>query len=405
MELNGIHFDKEAWLRLAEENRIMADKLRKQLIRELPHPARQVALPGFDPDFNLDSPSQVLKSLQELGLRTKVKDALTGHMEEGPIHSTNEIVLAMFKKEHPVIAKLLDFRGYAQAVKSFGPEYLKHIDPKTNRIHTSYFPFTGAGRYASSNPNIQQVPRDKKFRACFCAPPGKRILAADYSQIELRIAAEMACDETLMGVYIRGEDAHSQTASLVSHVAIDKVGKAERQMAKAVNFGLIYGMGSEKLVLYAQANYNVTMSPAEAKIFRDRYFDAYEGIRRWHQQIFSDTNKRRGVTRTVAGRLRYLPPNTHNEWANTPVQGTGADGLKRSLAWVYQALKKYGDRAKMVHMVHDEIVLEVDDDDELCKAVDQELRTTMESAIQPMLKKVPVVAEGGWGDSWATAKE
>jgi DNA polymerase-1 len=387
MELTGFDFDAEAWTRLAEHNEKMAEKLRHELVHELPHPKNQLALPGFDPDFNLQSTDQLLRSLQMLGLK---------------IDGTSEIVLAMFAKEYPVVSKILEYRGYAQAVKSFGVKYLKNINPITKRIHTNYYPFTGAGRYASSDPNLQQIPRGKEFRSCFRAAPGKKLVICDYSQIELRIAAELACDQTLMGVYIRGDDAHAQTASLVSHVPLDQVTKAQRQMAKAVNFGLIYGMAAPKLVLYAQANYGVSMTLKEAELFRNRYFDGYSGIRAWHRKIFSDDSKKHGMVRTVAGRLRYLGFEAHNEYANTPVQGTGADGLKRALPIVYNRLKKYGSQAKMVHMVHDEIVLEVDDQQELLVAVEKDLKDGMIEGIQPMLKKVPVVAESGFGPNWAS---
>jgi DNA polymerase I-like protein with 3'-5' exonuclease and polymerase domains len=393
MELAGFHFDQTSWLALAEENALQAKRLQRELLHELPHPANQLALPGFDPDFNLSSPAQLLKALQMVGL---------------DIENTSEITLAMFAKEFPIVKKILNWRGYSQAVKTFGPDYLKHVNSATNRIHTNYYPYTGAGRYASSDPNLQQIPRPLKprrqpceFRECFRAPPGKKLVLADYSQIELRIAAELAEDQTLMGVYIRGEDAHAQTASLVAHCPLDQVTKDQRQMAKAVNFGLIYGMAAPKLVQYAQANYGVSMSLDEAELFRTRYFEAYSGIKSWHGQIFSDYNKRKGVTRTVAGRLRYLQPDAHNEWANTPVQGTGADGLKCSLAVVYRRLKKYNGAARMIHMVHDEIILEVDEAPELVAAVQKDLEEGMIEGMQPLLRKVPVVVEGGSGDTWA----
>lgn len=393
MELAGFHFDREAWLALAEENARQAKQLQRELLHELPHPANQLALPGFDPDFNLSSPTQLLAALRMVGLT---------------IENTSEITLAMFAKEFPIVKKLLTWRGFSQAVKTFGPEYLKHVNPVTKRVHTNYFPYTGAGRYASSDPNLQQIPRPLKpkrkpceFRECFRAPPRKKLVLADYSQIELRIAAELAGDETLMGVYIRGEDAHAQTASLVAHCPLDQVTKDQRQMAKAVNFGLIYGMMAPKLVQYAQANYGVSMSLDEAELFRTRYFDAYSGIKRWHREIFSDTHKKQGMTRTVAGRLRYLQPDTHNEWANTPVQGTGADGLKCSLSVVYQRLKKYNGAARMIHMVHDEIIIEADDDPELVLAVKKDLEEGMIEGMQPLLRKVPVVVEGGVGATWA----
>lgn len=386
MELNGFFFDKEMWLALAKDNAIKEKQLRLELMHALPHPAKQIALPGFDPDFNMQSPKQLLESLQMLGLK---------------IENTSEITLAMFAAEFPIVERLLEYRGYAQAVKTFGVEYLSNVSPITNRIHTNYYPFTGAGRYASSKPNLQQIPRDKRFRSCFRAAPGTKLVIRDYSQIELRIAAELANDETLMGVYIKQLDAHTQTASLVSAVPLEQVTKAQRQMAKAVNFGLIYGMAAPKLVLYAQANYGVSMTLAAAELFRRRYFDAYSGIQRWHRRIFADETKKSGITRTVAGRLRYLRADAHNEFANSPVQGTGADGLKASLRIVYQKLKQFNGKARMIHMVHDEIVLEVDDEPGLAEAAEVELQNGMIEGTQPMLKRVPVVVEGGVADTWA----
>lgn len=392
MELAGFAFDKERWLALADENARLEQKLRRELVNELPHPGRQVTLPGFEPDFNLGSPQQLLESLHMLGLK---------------IDKTNEITLAMFAKEFPIVERILEYRGYSQNVKTFGREYLANVHPITGRIHTNYYPFTGAGRYSSSKPNLQQIPRplQKKrkpyeFRECFVAPPGTRLVVKDYSQIELRIAAELAQDETLMGVYIRGEDAHAQTASLVSNVPIKEVTKAQRQMAKAVNFGLIYGMAAPKLVLYAQANYGVSMSLKEAETFRRRYFEGYAGIQRWHRRIFSDEARKSGMTRTVAGRLRYLNPDSYNEFSNSPVQGTGADGLKASLRIVYEKLKRYGGDAKMIHMVHDEIVLQVKEDPELLHLAQKDLEEGMIEGTQPMLKRVPVIVEGGSGSSW-----
>jgi DNA polymerase I len=399
MELNGIYLDKKMWCDLADANAEKAEQLRKELIFEMPHPKKQTTLLGFEPNFNLQSPDQVVKSLQLMGLKVQVP----GTEQMVSISSSNEIVLAMFKKENPTVSKLLDYRGYAQAVKTFGREYVKHISPHTGRVHTHYFPYTGAGRYASSDPNLQQVPRSLEFRSCFRAGEGKAIVGADYSQIELRIAAELARDETLMGVYIRGEDAHAQTASLVSSVSLDEVTKAQRQQAKAVNFGFIFGMGAEKFVLYAQSNYGVSLTLGEARTFRKKFFQSYGGIQRWHQRIFSDENKRSGIIRTIAGRLRYLPVTSHSEWANTGVQGTGADGLKASLPLVYRSLKKYGKSAQMVHMVHDEILTEADKDPELLALVKKDLETCMISAIQPMLPRVPVTVESGTGDSWGTA--
>jgi DNA polymerase I-like protein with 3'-5' exonuclease and polymerase domains len=139
------------------------------------------------------------------------------------------------------------------------------VNKKTGRVHCDYWPLTGAGRYASRNPNLQQIPRGKRFRACFRPGPGKKLVLADYSQIELRLVAEISGDETLLNIYLRGEDAHQRTASIVSDVPMEEVTKNQRQMAKPINFGLMYGMGPEKLVVYAQANYGVSMKLKQAE--------------------------------------------------------------------------------------------------------------------------------------------
>lgn len=391
IELAGIGFDKNAWLKLAEENAKKAEGLRRQLMHELPHPKSQMALPGFDPDFNLDSSAQLLVSLRKLGLQTS----------EGPIEDTNELNIAQFTKDYPVVGKLLDYRGYAQAVKTFGPEFVNHISKYTGRIHTDFFPFTGAGRYSSTKPNIQNIPRTADFRSCFCAAPGKKFILCDQSQVELRIVGEIANDPVLISAYVNDEDVHAKTASLVVGADINNISKEQRRQAKAIGFGFCFGMYEKKFVLYAQATYKVTLTLSEAKRFRAKYFDTYRGVRAWHDRIFSDDYKKRGHVRTLGGRIRYLSPEDHNEWANTPVQGTNADGLKASLHLVYERLRKYNGCARMVHMCHDEIIVEAEDEPELLKAVEQDLHDGMVEGVQPFLKKVPAAAETAIGDSWA----
>lgn len=545
LELNGFFLDKERWRSLAQENEIQAKALEKQLLWELPHPLNQIALPGFDPDWNIDSTAQMLVSLTKLGLK---------------IPDTKEITLAMEAAKYPIVQKVLDYRGFSKKVTQFGADYLDHINKVTGRVHSDFYPFTGAGRYSCvpvtsrvstdhgiipigevrpgyliqtpsgprkvmryvdtgskpilrfdleggrtlrctadhvvmcdgkwtkagdiqpgqclhasripgpdsipsmeqvggantltndsmeaflrwglvaelaslrvssiseepsepvcdievegdhsflidgivvhncSRPNLQQIPRDKAFRKCFRAPDGKVLVIEDYSQIELRGAAEISRDPMLIKVYQEGKDAHAQTASLVSGVPLDQVTKVQRQMAKAINFGLIYGMAAPKLVLYAQSTYGVSMTLEQALLFRKNYFEGYPGVAAWHRNIFSDENKRSQMVRTILGRLRYLKPEAHNEYSNTPVQGSSADGLKASLAIVYKKLKKYGGAAKIVNIVHDEIVTECDSDPELVHLVEKDVNDGMVEGMQPMLKRVPVVVEGGSGSSWA----
>ena len=405
VENRGIYLDRKMWLDLAAKNREKRDELRRILLRELPNPSNQLALPGIEPDFNLDSSAQILASLRKMGVMEKERGEdgkLTGN--KIPISSTREIVLAQHVAKFPVIKHIFEYREFSKACSTYGPEYLENIDPITGRIHCSYYPFTGAGRYACSKPNIQQVPRGASFRSCFRPRPGFVYVIADYSAIEMRIAAQIAPDPTLIDVFRRGVDAHRYTAAIVNGKKIDEVTRDERQAAKAVNFGLIYGMGAEKLVLYALAGYGVTLSVAQAKKFRERYFNNYSGIQRWHGRALRD-GKRNHEARTLSGRKRYLnPEKSYNEFMNTPVQGTGADGLKAAMREVRNRLKKYEEDAELVHHIHDELIVETKDDPELIREVTKHVEDGMTEAMARLLTKVPVVVEGNSGKSWADAK-
>jgi DNA polymerase-1 len=385
MEVNGFHLNKDTWLRLAEEARVKRDELKERVFREMPHPKNQLGLPGMSAGWNLNSHVQKLQAIHKLGV---------------PVENTREMTLAMYAAKYPVLRVLIDYTKAAKRVSSFGPDYLRHVDPVTGRIHTNFYPFLAAGRYSSSDPNLQQIPRSKEYREAFAPPPGRKIVVADYSQIELRLVAQISGDRLLMEVYRKGLDAHRQTAALVNEVALDMVTKSMRQSAKPVNFGLCYGMGAEKLVLYAMSAYGIALKLEDAERFRKRYFQGYSGVKAWHQRTMSQ-GKRTGVSRTLSGRIRYLQEDAHNEILNTPVQGSGADGLKASLPLVYERLKKYGGRAKLVHMVHDEIVIEADDDPDELEAIKTDLEEGMKEGMQPFLPDVPVVVEGAYGDSWA----
>jgi DNA polymerase-1 len=403
VELNGFPFDAEAWIALATENQKESERLNYELIRELPSPTGQLGLFGYDPSFNLDSSDQVLASLRKLGLKQRVRVEGTNTHQWVDLQDTKEMTLAGFAAKYPIIEKFLKYREVSKQVSSFGPEYLANINRITNRIHSEYFPFTGAGRYSCNKPNLQQIPRAKKFRKCFRAPDGKIFILADYSGVEMRIVAEISGDEELINVFRSGQDAHYATASIIMEKLIKDITKDERQMAKPVNFGFIYGMMAAKLVLYAQANYGVTMSEQQAKRFRDRFFAKYNGIERWHKRVQRD-GQRQHMAWTIGGRLRYLGPDAYNEFYNTPVQGTGADALKRSLRIVYERLKRHQGRAKIVHHVHDEIIVEADNDPDLIAAVKEDLHDGMADGISPYLKRVPVEVEPSSGFNWAEAK-
>jgi DNA polymerase-1 len=736
-ELNGFRLDPDMWRTLAKENEAQAALLHKQLIHELPSPTNQMTLAGFDPTFNLDSPAQILTSLRKLGLKQRVKNEETGTYETVPLQDTKEMTLAGFAAKYPIVDKFISYRGFSKYGSSFGEEFLENVRASTGRIHSEYFPFTGAGRYSNGKPNIQQIPRLPQFRACFRPVEGRKLVLADYSAIEMRIVAEIAQDKELIRIFNAREDAHRVTAAAMLEKSASEITKSERQMAKPVNFGFClsagtavvttsglksieeivkgekvlthkkrwrtvtdtqalvtsrtlrittrtgkivestpdhmwlvtfpaangregaqgwvrsedlkvgqylvfhdtawstgtrvippdtakmlgwflsegswsktggfqiaqsntanpaitknmrevlgrlhfserhdgemsrfflpasrtgevgalfdcdlkakaadknlpkdvhhwsaestrnllaglwdgdgcisvvgrkvsitycsksrgllrgisslldtlginttiydyglntgsirvvgtesierflaqiptskrekvtyapkkrfscgeaiasidivdqpqmvydltvaedhsfvanglvthncFGMMPSKLVLYAQANYGVVMSEAQATKFRKRYFELYEDVARWHIRAQRDGQRLR-MSRTIGGRLRYLGPDAYNEFYNTPVQGTGADGLKRSLRIVNAALRKLNGRARIVHHVHDEIITEVDDDPELEAAVKKILHDGMVEGMSCFLRSVPVEVEPSSGASWAEAK-
>ena len=227
----------------------------------------------------------------------------------------------------------------------------------------------------------------------------------------MRLVAEISKDKTLTKVFVEGRDAHYATASLLAGVPEKEVTKPQRQNAKPVNFGFIYGMQGPKLVIYAKANYGVTMTEGQAKKFRKKFFEAYEGIASWHTYAL-DSGKRMQETRTIWGRRRIIKDEkAHNEFYNSPVQGSGADGLKNTLRLVYDRLREYnggqpplllrGAKIGPIHMVHDEVILEFVDTPEIEKAAEEILHTSMIEGIGPMMAKVPVEAEVGTGSDWS----
>lgn len=420
VELNGFPIDRDMWLTLAAENERKSIELHKQLIWELPNPKPQLTLLGIDPDINIDSPAQMLASLRKLGLQQQCEECRGKGRRRGEaclmcagagtlqLQNTREMTLAMFAAEYPVIKKLLAYRDVSKKLSSFGPEFLRFIDRTTGRLHGDYYPFTGAGRFAMSKPNLQQIPRDLAFRACFKAPEGESFTLADLSNIEMRLVAEISGDPVLIDIFRRNEDAHYATAALMIGVprerAKELVSKLQRQQAKPVNFGFIYGMQAAKLVLYAQANYGVSLTMKQAEEFRRAFFTAYSRIGEWHEEVLA-AGAQTHMARTLAGRLRYFSDDAHNELMNTPVQGSGADGLKAGLRNVYFRLKKlfgkWNGPVKMIHHVHDEIITQTPNDPEIIEIVERELADGMREGIAQFMKKVPVVVEAESGGSWA----
>ncbi|CBN53536.1 MULTISPECIES: bifunctional 3'-5' exonuclease/DNA polymerase [Kamptonema] len=391
MELNGMLLDVEQWHLVGEELKAQKQATLVELVKAglKPAPSAQLSLfPDMVETINPRSSVQVLSALQALNI---------------PIKSTSKSELIPIARQYPVIQLLLNYRKLASLCSNFAEALPKHIHQITGRIHPSYRQCGArSGRFSCKQPNLQNVPRNctvKGMRACFIAPPGYQIIKADYSQIELRIVAEISGDAKMLDAYVKGEDLHTLTASLITGKLLEEVTTEDRRIAKSVNFGLIYGMGAAKLQAYAEEKYDVLLTLEEAKEFRKRFFQAYSGVKRWHDSI------RRTVyvkdikqIRTIGGRRRRWAKKPRlSELLNHPVQGTSADMLKVAIARLFKLLPKTG--AKLIAVVHDEILLECPQT--TLKRTSCILKKVMVEAGELYLQQVPVEVEVKIASSWA----
>ena len=343
----------------------------------------QTILYGYLGEINLASPIQLKTALAKSGVEAE---------------STSRRALYFLVGSHPCISALLTYKKLSTLITSFFNPVPRATSTHTGRVHANYWQLGAAtGRFSCSGPNFQQVPRDLDVRRCFIAESGKTLVIADYSQIELRVAAAISTDRKMIEAYRNGEDLHRLTASLVQNISPANVTQEQRNAAKAINFGLIYGMGPKGLMYSAKANYGVEMSLVEAETFKRRYFEAYSGIRAWHRKSgweLKFTNKQR----TLCGRrFVWREPPSFTVFVNRQVQGTAADIAKIALGRLPFALK--GTEAKIIAMIHDEIIIEVPEANAHDAAAI--LQRTMETAGNEVLKTVPVVAEARIVDNWA----
>jgi DNA polymerase-1 len=320
---------------------------------------------------------------------------------------TMEATLVKF--DHPAVAKLLEYRSHEKTLSAFGENVLGLINPSTGRIHPDFNQYgADTGRFSCTKPNIQQIPATSDFRKCFVAAPGYKLVTSDYSQAELRILAELSGDPAFVDAFRSGQDLHTLTASQMFGVGVDQVQKSQRSAAKAINFGLAYGMGPGGLAP------RLGVALDEAKELISRYFKAYPGIQRWLDKAGRDA-VRLGYSATPLGRKRYynLPDESlkrlnEDEWRkqiaaierqgkNSPIQGCNADMTKLALINLRAALKPWD--ARTVNTVHDEIVVEVREDqaEEVKHIVERE----MVAAGEAILKEVPIVAEAAVADYWS----
>ena len=306
----------------------------------------------------------------------------------------------------PALATLTQYKRLAKKISVYGTGYLGYIHPVTGRIHPEFLiAGTRGGRFSCREPNLQQAPAGE-FRRLFQAPPGYQLVAADYSQVELRIAAILAGDHAMLEAYKTGADLHRRTAAAVAGIAEGEVTKAQRQLAKACNFGLIYGMGGKTLAAYAAGSYGVAMSLAEADAAKAAFFRAYPGVARW-QALTKARGTHDSTVKTAGGLIRDLGQESGG-WQltkalNTPVQGTGAEMLLVALAALPKALA--GLDAKLILHVHDEVVLEVADRDvDAAKTALQAAMVAGFRALLPDHADMPGLVEAHAGPDWYSAK-
>jgi DNA polymerase I len=388
IELAGFYMHKDRWL----EQLAIVEKRRGELANELQEVLAEESSQGSlfgDPqrdEINLDSHQQLTQALNRLGI--PVPD------------STRNWKLQPLAAQYPVIATLLEYRTVQKALTSYGQNMIELINPITRRLHAD-FRQIGAptGRFSCTNPNIQQVPHTIEYRRCFSGyPDGRKLVIADYSQIELRILAEFSGDQGFMQAFNSGADLHRVTASQVFKVRPDQVSKEQRDFAKRLNFGVVYGIGAQRFSLMT----GLTV-PAAEDVLR-RYFATYKQLDNYLRdaanRAVSERQARTGSGRLV--RFRYDEQDrqqismTQRNGKNTPIQGTSADILKRALRLLNEELRDTN--AKVVNIIHDEIVVEADADQ--AEEIAQKVERAMCVAGEEYLHTVPVKVETEIADEW-----
>ena len=385
MEENGIELNLGFLDELGEDFAQTIQKLEQDIIE----------LAGGEA-FNVSSPKQVGEVLfDKLGLKGGKKTS-TGQ------YSTSESVLE--KIEHPIAALILDYRGLSKLKSTYTDGLLKQANDGTHRVHTSYHQaLTATGRLSSTDPNLQNIPvREeigRQIRKAFIAPKGRVLLAADYSQIELRLMAHFSQDEALVHAFNHGQDVHRRTAAEVLGVALEDVTNDQRRQAKAVNFGLLYGMSEFGLIR------QLGFTREESQNYIRQYFQRYPGIYEYMQRT-RQVAAENGFVETILGRRLYTPEiearnmmvrkAAERAAINAPLQGSAADIIKMAMIEVDKILPK--DQAKMLLQVHDELVFEVDE--AIADELAEKLKDVMQSVVQ---LSVPLTVEVGKGNNWDEA--
>jgi DNA polymerase I-like protein with 3'-5' exonuclease and polymerase domains len=387
MELNGIFLDTTRWREQLEKVKAIQAVAANELQEMLAAGVAQASLFGR-PEINLDSQQQVTDAMINLGIPMP--------------NSTRAWELQPLAEKYPVVGKLLEYRAVQKSMTSFGENTLEFVEPATGRVHAE-FRQIGAptGRFSCSNPNLQQIPHEAAYRRCFRAPEGRRLVIADYSQIELRILADFSGDDNFIKAFESGQDFHAMTASQVFNTPINEVSADQRSFAKRLNFGIVYGVGASRFGLMTG------LSQSDAEDTMRKYFGTYrkldEYLRNAGRSVVDDR-----VARTASGRLlriRYDDGDRASIGAarrygvNMPIQGTSADILKRCLRLLHDSLR--GTSGKLVNIVHDEVMVECDAAE--ADAIATKLDAAMVAAGRDFVSRVPIKTDVHIADEWSKA--
>jgi DNA polymerase-1 len=387
MEHTGFYIDKKALRDFGEMLSVKIAELEKAIFEQAGE------------EFNINSPKQLGTILFEKLLLPAPKKTKTGY-------STNIEVLEYLIDKHPIIRRLMEYRELTKLKNTYADGLLKVIS-KDGRIHTNFqMTVTATGRLSSTEPNLQNIPVRKEaggaLRKMFVAGDGNVLVDADYSQIELRLLAHIADDKAMQEAFLNGIDIHAVTASQVFGIPLKEVTPLMRSRAKAVNFGIVYGISAFSL------SQDIGVTTAEAKLYIDSYFAKYHGVRAYMKDIVEKA-KKDGYVTTLFGRRRYLPELKSSNYnmrsfgeraaMNTPLQGTAADVMKLAMVNAFTRLKAEGLAAKLVLQVHDELIVECTEGE--AEQVRRYLTEEMENVAR---LTVPLTAEAHVGRSWADAK-
>jgi len=390
VEMIGVRIDQEILARMSEE-----------FSAELTDLTREIHSLAGEP-FDINSPKQLGQILFE-----KLKLPGGRKLKKSGQYSTDASVLESLAEKYDLPQKIIDYRTRTKLKSTYVDALPKYINPETGRLHTSFNQTVArTGRLSSSNPNLQNIPIGEEFglriRSAFMAEPGWLLIAADYSQIELRVLAHMSGDPLLIEAFTRGEDIHARTAQEIFGVPPGLQNHEHRRMAKAINYGVIYGLSSFGLAARTGS------SKSEAQQYIDAYFKRYDGVRTFLEARIEEARTTERV-RTLFGRMRPIPEinsrdtmarnRAEREAMNTPLQGTAADLLKLAMVKAHEHLKREKLRTRMILTVHDELVFESPEGE--AEAAEGIIRAEMEG-VYPL--KVPLKVDMGEGKNWKEAK-